>query len=63
MSKENKKLPLVEIVIGLISIYFFYQAYSLFSVDKYFIAGFFFLVSIVLMFVAYFNYKNNDNKD
>lgn len=63
MSKDNKKLPLVEIVIGVISLYFFYQAYSLYSIEKYFLAGFFFLVSIVLIVTAYFNYKNNDNKD
>ena len=58
--KENKKPPLMLIVVGLISAYFLYQAYSRFSVNEYLSAGFFCLVSLVLLGSAYFNYKNTE---
>jgi len=56
-SEEKSKFPLPAVIIALISLYFLYVGYGRFIVEEYTSAGFFGVVSGVLLFTAYSTYK------
>jgi len=58
-TKKNPKTPPILYVMVFVCLYFFYQAYSRFSIPDYFTGGFFLVVGIVLSVVSYITYKNN----
>ena len=58
LDKKGKIPPIVYVMIP-VSLYFFYQAYSLLSISNYFTGGFFLVVGIILAISTYTVYKEH----